>query len=319
MRHCLLALLAIIAPVFLTGCIISQKEEAWKESSPLKKDGTLADDFWEKATPGKDEQLKLGFWPLPFQFYLKSVGVEQNGDAAMRKASWNDLGFPFLLMLPLRFSYQDAIYRKGETTPYATYDIHANPFWTRTTFTDRPDSHTITIQGTPILYTKVDTMIALPGQQERLRTRIRNYFWTLGPMYIDAGEEHPPQPPNDDAKGYVFFPLLLGGITGPTLWTSSELIAHEPDGRVISAEGSHGPLFGALGYRHRRTKLGEISENHYDTSHSLLAGILWLDRATNTEQHKTINAKNGPLWAMFGWGKKDGRPAVRILWVPIGL
>jgi len=48
--------------------------------------------------------------------------------------------------------------------------------------------------------------------------------------------------------------------------------------------------------------------------HALLLGVPWMSVWDGQE------AIHGPLWGMFGWGKKKGRPAIRLFWlsIPIG-
>ena len=84
----------------------------------------------------------------------------------------------------------------------------------------------------------------------------------------------------------------------------------------------HGPLGGLLGYISRDTYSrlwGQESEGpRFSQSDTyILGGLLWNASQQFGSDGRVSNSSHGPLWGMFGWGREDGRFALRLFWMSV--
>lgn len=314
----------------LSGCAsVSQPEFLDEYDVPLGGEAMPAG-LWaavdENSAQGRPDtrSQRNSLWVLPFQFsyaqtslYSKfSDGLMVDGSSRANTAEtfridWNDLLAPYLgVALPLRVIVRDYGYAEGADNPVRRRGVGYTPFWAWT-WDDGGTRHApleYRAAGVPLLYWQLKGGYGAPGDDKtRVRLDLYQALWTLGPAVIKLDMRLD----GDEVRGYLANPLLLGGALGHVLWTDYTFRA---PGRFASG---HGPALGMLGYtNHTFSRAGGGSEK----LRFAVAGVLWSEYMEKVPDGRVIDAKRGPLWSMFGWGRKDGRFAVRALWqtIPIG-
>lgn len=308
-------LLFVAMPLLFAGCTMKHRSQELDGLDLWNRDRTMPREVWNAryATDKDLQDARQLIVPFPFQLYAKHLHVSTD-EAVARRTSWNDVGVPFVLMLPLRISYQEHLYEAGRSSSSATQRFSWNPLWARSSSTGVANKSTeIDAYGVPLIFSRVK---AQRHDEERpLQFRLLTSLWTLGPATArwESG-------PHGD-RGYMFAPLLLGGIIGTTVWSDFEARRFYDDGTLQQKSGYHGPLYGALGYIHeQRPPVRNEAGDEITVSRCMwLLGTIWSHRAERNEAGETLDSHNGPLWGMLGWGKKDGRNAVRLFWIPVKL
>lgn len=280
----------------------------------------------EDATRGK--RTKSGaergrFWLIPYvkRGIVVNNRAEDNGLDVAHYSSMG-LGIEDLAFLPVwRNLYMDS-YETPEHSPFRSLRLRYCPLWAGTTYySDAEDDDEEAGEdddsedgeqdgeepednwsGIPLLYhvAKGDGLYQF------------NLLWDLGPEYRKL-TDHPGTIPyagiwNSKTSQRTFVPLKLGGLAGSLLW-----LHH----RVWDDEwgfACEGPLLGIAGWQH---SWGEDEGKLIDV-HLLLQGYLWVsytvrDAATGRPEEIV----HGTLASMVGWGKKNGRWNIRLLWIPI--
>jgi len=236
------------------------------------------------------------FWALPMWMSVTAAHVDDEGAPViggdMTVFNLGLVGFPWL---PLYVSASETIVRDGDETSEA----HASwsPLWASSGRTAwHGDDPWVSMRGMPLFYGRID--YGRPAEEPM--GRFHNVLWSLGPAWgwFDL-EDHP-----YDAEGWFFTPLMAAGL-GPLLWTSFDVDSDEVDVAV------HGPLVGLLGY------MSVVDHEDRDRMRMVIGGALWMDYSDVDGAGQVRDSMHGPLWGMFGWGRSNGRPAIRLLWIPI--
>jgi hypothetical protein len=321
-RFPFLALLVLAASLG-TGCVSKNRAEIFKEEVKAPTNGRkLSPDAWDKFA-AQDEKRRLtsgrtSFWLLPFSLYVHDFSVARNREVATSKnVAWNDLSTPILFTtLPLRFSYREYEYTKGNLEPVSKTSVSWNLFWASASTKGEPNTVRFKAKGIPLFY----AFASASDPKRDFKLSVNNVLWTLGPAWLKIDGKNGDQ----QQKGYFGAPLLLGGMLGGILWGDHHI---QSNGNQSSL--GHGPLFGFLGYWKQtapwlvypEAKAGEDApkpevKGRQCMSGALL-GILWSQYTRRDEAGKIDKSRNGPLWTMFGWSHRDGKFAVKFLWIPI--
>ncbi len=331
------ALTAVVAAFGLGGCAKKMVTDDFPDGERISHNGGFVSTYaWENAdsfereTPPRKEWNFT--WLLPLNIYQKMAEFEGTHKLATSKNTYNGLGFP-LLFLPLRFSSQENLYSRADTYPkhrsrtewnlaYASSSVSED--WPK----DRPTLHA---KGLPLFFSK-GTLRDL-GTQSGRRTDAAGWqtLWSIGPAYMKfKSREADRSNPRDEQRVTAGMPLALGGFLGTILWLDADATNH----REYSRERLqvHGPLFGMLGFfrTQKGTRWNMVPETsgeddprrfgHEEYSKGLIAGLLWYDQGSKyTALPETENSGHGPVWSMFGWGRKNGEPTIRIFWIPIAV
>lgn len=297
------ALLAVPLAL-LFGCTIRQGDQRLLHADPR------SPEFWstaEELEQSHDAQ-RGRYWALPGWFALDSI----RADAATRTArSIDALAIGPFIGVPLFGSLTERVDRAAG--PSGRRSTLLTPFSVTTDDADWPagDEPLLRASGFPLLWTSLtgEPEIHVEGAREGGSATTGSFrhvatLLNLGPSFFhleaDASESGEPV-----ARVGMFTPLALGGL-GMLLWNSLSVDTEDADVEM------HGPLFGSLGY------LGvESREDDGDVDVGLvLLGTLWTSIEDRDEDAGEF-ALHGPLWGMLGWGKLDGEPVIRVLWIPI--
>jgi hypothetical protein len=259
--------------------------------------------------------------PLPVVSAKNRLGI----DEARRVADSSHyrmvaLGVPYAY-LPLEFSFSRAIYQPGTEAPTGRLVRRWSPLWSWSKVEGEIDD-VLEVSGFPLLWEKgreagpvwyFDDFAT--GFDERWEFEFFTLFWWIGPMDFDlrktwTGEDGEPR----EVNSRFFAPLFLGRGPGFLLWSDFKESERGPEGLVTTR--GHGPLLGWPLYRATRTL---PAQGNPRIDRLVLGGLLWNDRIQRDETRQTSDSVHGPLWGAVGWGKKDGRPAVHVLWLPVRL
>lgn len=327
-----LALAALVAlPLLLTGCVTTQVSRDFPEQARISyRGGEIDPAVWEVARAAEPDALPYrGYtlsWILPLTLRQHSIIFPESDRGETRSLAYNGLGFP-LFLLPLRFQLSESVYLNGETEPSETQWTTWTPLWTANNAENwDPETGRVRTRGIPLFFGRMDV------ERESHSMGLWHTLWSLGPAYAKYRGENlaPPQPEADPGELRVTagMPLALGGILGALLWFDLELRVE--DGPNRGSLSTHGPLGGLLGYAAARSRAMAVEtdpetevERRYIEHRSnkvLLGGLLWLDLIAKEEGNRASHFEaRGPLWSAFGWGKRGGRNAVRVFWIPVVL
>lgn len=330
-------MLAALAMVSLCGCVTLVGTPAFDDVELPRPGSPISDGVWNAADQAKRTGLKdrpswsiweaiatslFGghqnggeksewrrerslYWRLPQvrRHHVFAV-LDENQKALSHYLSCVDLGVPLLCHLPLVIAVSDDSYDRGRTRPVRSQRFCWTPLWTYAT-RNGADGGAFDTRfhafGLPLLFSKVD----VESQHIGLALRFLTSFWSLGPtsIRVEAGT-----PDTRTETASVFCPAFLGGLLGMMLWTDFHQVNPEAEA------WGHGPLSGHAGWYEKRTT---SPDRETDLLRLVLAGILWLDRSHRNADNEATESRHGPLWSMIGWGRADGRPTVRVLWVPV--
>jgi hypothetical protein len=332
MKKLLALLLTLLIAASLSSC--ASKMGAGSFATPIPaKGGPVDPSIWEAADgapEGKGIDKATGrSWLFPFFFKLNFLEVAVNHNEARRSGfSWFDLSTPILMtFLPVHITYSRDFYNREQAEPVGSQRLTWNLFWASAS-EEGPalDPLKLRAYGVPLLFSRIT------GTQRDLEQRNRRFtwtttLWTLGPMIVTYRDNK-----GVVTDGWFATPAQLGGFLGPLVWLSYKFKLDS--GQFATA---HGPLFGYLGVAHGRAPYmkgdriielpkapGELPKTEpfeqMAKSHTLvLLGTLWESLVRSDEQGRVVRSSHGPLWGMFGWGRKDGGFALRFLWIPIRL
>lgn len=305
-----LSLLLLFLPGLLTSCIGIQLGD--KELEVGIQDKPLPESYWKKIGPQPEGGATVRFtvWPLPGIVKADVSGVTHNakhaGAGSLR--SYGIIpGLPFYSQFRIRTYTPEGDIRG--------LDYSWNLFFTGVTrlngFIEGLD---VGSSGIPLFWHRLYAKGKIMGHEVDFQEF--DTLWTLGPSFnsINIGNRDNPQ-----LRDYAVYPLRLAGLGG-LLWLSmhqhvypdlTALTDDDPGEEEVTSE-AHGPLWGWLGYHSSDKREGKLN----DQSLLLLGGILWR-ASSETSDGYIIHAANGPLWAMFGWGKKHGQNTVRFFWFDV--
>ncbi|MEQ8820588.1 MAG: hypothetical protein RLY93_10105 [Sumerlaeia bacterium] len=130
--------------------------------------------------------------------------------------------------------------------------------------------------------------------------------------FATAGDDQP------TTASKVNLNAALSGL----LWATAMFQETEPGERTEAAV--HGPLWGVpfyLSYKEWEDGANPRRPGKPTGATRLVGlGSLWMDyRTPGGEDSDGTYAAHGPLWGIVGWGRKDSRPAVRVLWYNIAV
>jgi len=329
-----LALILVLA-VFSAGCAKKTFTNDFPEDVKLRYDGgplpaetwADADGYEADAPPTRSWNMT---WLLPLSLYGKTAEFESSHKLATHKTTYNDLGFP-LLFLPLRYHSKDNLHSREGYDAVHKARVEWNLLYAKSRVSDKwPDNRpSLYARGFPLVFSK-GTWRDL-GKSSGRRTDVSgwNTLWSIGPAYLTfKSREADRSEPRNEQRATVGMPLAIGGFPGTLVWLDADVTDHKEYTRERFT--THGPLFGMLGFfrssRQARWNsvpnlAGEDDPRRLGFSEyykGLIAGVLWYDQGSQYDAlPETENTGHGPLWGMFGWGKKNGLPAVRIFWLPI--
>ncbi len=300
------------------------------EDVPIPNGGKMSERVWD-AADDQPESRPVSYsnstmWLLPLNFSTRQFTVQSDRETAhYRNVTWNDLG-PMIFTLPLRIRVADYIYKRGTERPVASRGVVMTPFWVQKfdkgDFGDDKEFYGF---GVPLLFA---TLGLKDG--ETLNTKFFSSLWSLGPfmfkMENTVGRTY--------QKQYLAAPLLFGSWGG-LLWIDIDFL-REIDGDTNQRIVAHGPLLGLLGFWYQKSdkiyvtsaedvandraeEEGEVKIVGEEAQRLILGGLLWQDSMDWDANDELTDARHGPLWTMFGWGKKDGRNTLRLFWIPIKL
>lgn len=286
---------------------------------------------WE-AVDKADEKQPIAesyrfIWPIPLEVVNRTTVVARTKDKSQNsRLIWNDLATPLLVtFLPLRIDYSRYVYDRAHEMPTGKQHLYWNLFWAGSSESgDIGSDLRMHAAGVPLFYGAM--------RVERIQAKqlldFHQVLWTLGPAWMRFHGEGP----GGAGHGYFVTPLLLGGALGTAVWTDYHIDAPE-----AKLEG-HGPLAGFLGYwclKAEKTRLNPEAAEHVGppspgekapdtmiaegtrTKRLIIGGLLWHDFVDRDTKGVVQDSGHGPLWSAFGWGKKNGKFAVRVLFIPI--
>ena len=308
------------------GCSATDGEAMLVTFEPS--DAPLADSFWAETEAVTDETARrTSVWLLPFYLDHNQVELEEGRDR-VRYISISGLN-PGLTLLPTLPFWVDVDY--GRWTQNG--DVERRGFtWTPLWMWDSAQGESevkLDAVGFPLLWGNVEVDAAEDG----IYLNLHHFILSLGPLWTDLkmGRD------GRDNEGWIFHPVYAAGLGG-LLWSS---YSFEGAG---GSETAHGPLNGWLGYSHSVGRSSDIFEGligvqqdevegflskrddpEEDTASNplipsktlVLGGILWSDFTESDSRGEVLNSRKGPLWGMFGYGKKNGDPTINLLWIPI--
>lgn len=318
-------LLVFIGAVLSTGCVSKSRAEIFKSEVKAPSNGAkLEPGAWDKFAE-QDAKRNLGstrtaFWFLPFDLYVKDFHVAKDRESARSKNfSWNDLSTPILFTtLPLRFAYSEYRYEKGREEPVSENGFHWTLFWAQSRSKGKPTSLRLKAHGVPLFFGDV----GFEDRDRDIDVSFTHILWTLGPAWLRVHADNDTQ----KQKGYFAAPFLLGGICGTVLWSDYQVRTDEKNLAL-----GHGPLFGFAGYWKQEMPYYEFETKEdpekgkeevrfiagSQSVSGAVLGILWSQYTRRDLDGKIEKSRNGPLWSAFGWSHRDGKFAVRFLWIPI--
>ncbi|MCB2153920.1 hypothetical protein KQI84_03480 [bacterium] len=313
----------IVVLLFASGCSSSVTTKGFPDRPIPNDDGKVPLSVWQDIAPDEDgdfpRQEKEILWLLPDNLYNKTKVFKSADELEITSFGYNGLGLPFLL-LPIRASHTQTIYTPDSASPEAKQKVYWSPFWAGASHENWPDDRTkVEACGIPLFFGKIKGT-APTDVDEKADFGFWQVLWSLGPAYLTfdvrdtdiIDDEEVP----DQVKGYMGAPLALGGMIGTVLWFDLGVDVEDSDDSV--SVGLHGPLFGSLGLIN--VHVLERDEGDEARIRLLLSGILWTDLAEREDGAKHwTDSRHGPLWGIVGWGRKNGKANVRLLWVPITL
>lgn len=314
-----------LAVISFGGCSSASRADLFKnrETTAPHNGRSLDPGAWEKfETVDSKRRLSSShttFWFLPFQFSVHDFHVSKDRDKAVsRNVMWNDISTPLLLTaLPFHFAFSEYQYEKGSDAPISKSGFRWTLLWANTESRGKETDFKFRAKGIPLFY----AFVSARSTEKDMKLSFNHSLWTLGPALLRLKTS---DPINGGRRGYFFTPLLLGGALGGILWTDHYVVAE--DQRLSLG---HGPLFGPLGYWKQRSEWVSYkpSENKDEpptkevkgiqSQSGVLLGILWSQYERRDLNGKIDKSRYGPLWTMFGWSHREGRLAIKFLWVPI--
>ncbi len=335
LRFLVFALVACAASAATTGCATKMVTDDFPDQERISYDGGFVSTYvWENADsfdaenpPRKEWRFT---WLLPLNIYQKLAEFESSHKLAVRKNTYNGLGFP-LLFLPLRYSSQESLYGHEDVYPIHRARTEWNLLYAKSRVSeDWPEGRpSLYAQGYPLFFSK-GTLRDL-GTYSGRRSDVTGWqtLWSIGPAYLKyKSREADRSEPRNEQRATVGMPLALGGFLGTILWLDTDAVDHKEYTRERLQV--HGPLFGMLGFfrtdtQSRWNQVPEMSGEddprrlgYREYSQGLLAGLLWYDHGTEyVALPETENSGHGPIWSMFGWGRKNGEQTIRVFWIPI--
>lgn len=309
-RPSALALLAVLAAV-LPSCMTTS-------GAPLLHSHPAADAdaaYWTEveALAGQRGDT-TDTWLLPFWFRREASTVEPGGKSVKTVEETHlNLGFATVPILPLWYGFD-----RGRTTPVGSEVLTSvawSPLWASST--NAPDAEEqVDVFGVPLLYGGLD--YTTPDE----RASVRQFLWSLGPMYADFEGAW-----DGGVDGWAFTPFFAGGL-GPFAWISTEVQSDTLD------MGLHGPLGLVWIDIAERTRplmydddsVTALADTVPASSRAPLTGtrvrlavggFLWTGYEEFDENGWLVDARYGPLWTAFGWGRDDGDSFFTFLWIPV--
>lgn len=315
---------AIAAVAFaLAGCASGGGSASLRNADLPRGNQPLGPSVWMAAgEPGPAQDWwRWQFAPLPHYSAKNHFEI----DASRRTAASSHyrmvgLGVPYAY-LPLEFSFSRRIYERGTEEPVGSLVRRWSPFWSSQHIEGAMDDVLVVdVSGIPLLWERgyekgpswyFDDFV--PGFDDTMEFSFFTLLWWIGPMEFRLNREWTDEDGRPAASTARYFaPLFLGRGPGFLLWSDYREV--ERSGGARTETRGHGPLFGYPLYWSRRTR---PEEGGARLDRLVLGGILWNDRVQRDDSLRTTDSAHGPLWGAFGWGKKDGRPAARIFWLPV--
>ena len=342
-RACGLTIMASVA----TGCFFGGGPDSLRDFEPPPEGASPAAAFWEQMAGLSAEESDPGAWLEFTPGSVWSTGTGKQDSKSDHQAASPRGGEFSLFLLPTWFSAQFTRVDANRTTVdhmsgrllnpgfltlptlplWIEFEQHRftadggsmensalwTPIYAGSTTRDWPaDRSRVSATGVPLFYgnLKVDLVPAA------IEVDIHNFLWSLGPLYasLTHREDHGLE------DGYAFFPLLFAGL-GKYLWMSVENHEHGED--LLA----HGPLSGLLGYHFRvERRIPDSAEDQRQAvadgvpsseRRLIIGGIPWAEYEDKDAQGEVIDARYGPLWGLFGTGRSDGQPCLRVFWYPI--
>lgn len=279
-------------------------------------------EFWGSMKAGDGRTARSSSnWMLPLWAKDRQVALAEDGKAVTTRA-WSafNLGLGFTPLLPFYFAADEARFAQSGGV------AHSSIAWTPLYATGSSEgTATIAASGVPLFYGRLQVA------RDDLNVDLHQVLWSIGPLWAHSSLNR------SDARVVAsqFTPLELLGF-GRWLWLSETI--EGSDGREVA----HGPLCGGLGYlksegrrqpnpiddelgamlREARatTTAAEPPENGPISNSELwLGGILWCSLTDTSGSGQEVAGRHGPLWTMFGYGRKDGRNRILLFWIPISV
>lgn len=329
-----LTLLALLGAA-VTGCAQKRFTNDFPEDLKLPHDGTeLPVETWAEAdgyrTDAPPTRTWGMAWLLPLSIYNKAAEFEGSHKLTTHKSSYNDLGLP-LFFLPVRYHSKDNLHGREHYDAIHKARVEWNLLYAKSrTSEDWPENRpTLYAQGVPFFFSK-GTWRDL-GKSSGRRTDVTgwNTLWSIGPAYLKyRSREADRRDPRDEQRITVGMPLAAGGFPGTLVWLDADVTHHQEHTRERFT--THGPLFGMLGFFRsaREARWNSVPQmadqddprrlGYHEYYKGVIGGLLWFDQGSQYDAlPETENTGHGPLWGMFGWGTKNGLPAVRVFWIPV--
>lgn len=320
-RSVVCAAVAVVAVSLFSGCTSRAQSDIFSKVDAPSGD-MMGAEVWAAIDEAPQEQAyrrSSVFWLLPRWIFSKNfIADKAEREAFSSSLAWFDIG---LIFLPVSIKATEYHFSAESAEADGRRGLVWNLLWAYAW--NEGNFHTekeFKASGVPLLWSTVKV-----GEKEQLETSFFTALWTLGPMVAKVNGNVEANQGKLPIRGYAATPLLLGGWGG-VLWSDVHLNVGDR-AKIVS----HGPLLGLLGfvYTHsdfkleRRLQDGTIDPDaevldRRDTQRMIIGGLLWKDgsRVTNG---KVDWAHHGPLFAMFGWGRKDDRPTVRLFWTHVKL
>lgn len=241
-------------------------------------------------------------WLLPFLFSREDTRVSEDGTSAVASSETTvNLGFATVPLLPLWHGVERVRVTPEGREPLSS--VSWSPLWAGSSYAPDADER-YDVFGVPLIYGGFD------HHDGDGRASVRQVLWTLGPMYADFEDMW-----DDELDGYAFTPLFLGGL-GPILWTS---LGIEDEDYELDLHGPLGLVWIDATERLGLTAVGIEDAQPLTSTRVRLAvgGFLWTGLEEFDEDGALVDARYGPLWTAFGYGRDDGDTFFTFLWIPI--
>lgn len=319
----LLAILAAAALALGTACSSMNGNPKLLAIKPPDDGVPLPEATWAEIEAGTSRYGESdSFWLIPITFAGRSWQFDAKAqEADFTSYGWFDLG-PLFIFLPLWVDYDRTHYWRADGKT-AEQSITWTPFWAGSKQSNWDGERFVEydVYGVPLFYSHVGVKEPVVG----FRYNVNTTLWTLGPMLMTADMER--KTVAQDAErgaiivpefdGYFFTPAFAGGVPGMLLWSSYSL--KTDSGTDIVA---HGPLFGfALYFSATQGATGLNPDGSAKPwrkrDRKVVLGVLWDDEIERNADGEVVNASHGPVWGLLGWGRKNGAPTVRFLWIDI--
>jgi hypothetical protein len=285
---------AVIALV-LAGCSIGSGPDALRKYEPPGHEVAVPGQSWRDAASVSGEKgSTANIWLLPMWMSGRVTEVAADGDSVSSTSfTLANPGLVVIPWLPVWFSADSQLdSRTGERAARsATWSL----LFTHTDEGNWPAQlPAVRAWGWPVAYSRITYG---PADGDGL-FELHNVLWTIGPAWGSANLAYQ----DKHIDGWWFVPLAAAGL-GTVVWTSAHISTQDDEVWM------HGPIQGYLGYR-------SVVDVESDVSYRLiLGGALWFDGANATDATTATDTRHGPLWGMFGWGRKDGHSAMTLFWV----